>query len=1202
MTDCQLSGSKLRFRSLFVSSVAVFLLAVTCRGQNYTGSLTGVVTDPGGEVIPNAHVTLTDVSKGYDFNAATDGTGRYVFNNLIPSTYRLTVRANGFGNYVRDGIVLGVDQNGSADVKLEVGAVSSKVEVTASEPLLATQDATLGQTIDRKSINELPLVGRNVLNLTYLAPGVTPAAGRAYSSGGDVNFISNGGRNATAAIVVDGVTTTGPDPNTGIVRVLSQPTPDDVQEFKIEQGNFRADIGFAGNSVINIVTRSGTNKFHGTAYEFLQNSYLNANNFFNNKNGIPLNSSGNNTFGGVLGGPIKKNRTFFFLTYNGNRSRTTQTNAAGVPSQVERNGNFAELCTAGFGSSGLCNNPSGQLWDPYTGVYNSSLGGAVRQSYIPFNNLAAYTSPGPPPGAGSSISLPRAPGNLIDPVAARMMTYFPLPNVGVGTSAYNPYNNYISSTTGNSYNDEFNIRLDHRFTGNDLLTGKYDQIMSGGTPAKCFNNVMDPCSNGPGTGLGEQLSLTYIRTLSPTTVATVNLGFVRNHNISPGAPAQYPDFNPVTDLGLPNYVTRSGKIAAPLVSYSGGYANGAIGTKTWSIWNMDFEDYEISPNLEMNRGRHDIKIGGTFRLHRINFFQPGVPTGSYNFDFTGSSEFPSTGGGNSLASFLMGTGGGNYLVNEAISTQSLDYAMYVNDTWRVSDRLTLDLGLRYEIAQPETERFNRIDWLNPGVTSPLQVPGLPTLNGGMEFAGNNQRTPLDTQFSNLGPRIGLAYKITDKTVLRAGYGMFYSPSIGDASGITGGEFNAWNISTNEQQYGANQATPYARFSNPYPVGGPSFPPGSSQGLLTQVGQNLSSFIRSWNQIPQTQTWSIGLQRQLPGNLVITANYVGTKGTHLYFANAGNLDILPQSVENLSSAGITALNTVVANPFYGRITDPNSSLRNPTVPAWQLQLPYPQFTGFGPATAPWANSSYNALQLQVDKRFSHGLQVQGAYTWSKSIDDASVTSGSAIQGGSASLQDPNRRYLERSLSQFDVPQSVQIAYTYQLPWGRGRAYGSNWNRWLDSLAGGWETSGIWIFQSGFPIGLGLNGGKSLPTYGGQRPNLNAPLTRNEGSNWMTQYFADPQAVTVPAPYAIGTAPRVLPVRAPGTNNATLALFKSFPMPLGESSKLEFRLEAFNALNHPQFAPPNSTVNTPTFGLITSQLNVPRQVQLGLKLYF
>jgi hypothetical protein len=344
---------------------------------------------------------------------------------------------------------------------------------------------------------------------------------------------------------------------------------------------------------------------------------------------------------------------------------------------------------------------------------------------------------------------------------------------------------------------------------------------------------------------------------------------------------------------------------------------------------------------------------------------------------------------------------------------------------------------------------------------------------------------------------------------------------------------------------------------------------------------------------------------MPGGILVEANYVGTKGTHLYFGGAGETNYLPVSIESYSAAQIASLNAYVANPFYGIITNPSSSLKNATVQAYQLQRPYPQFTSFAGNDPPAANSIYNALQVRVEKRVSHSLQFLVNYTWAKSIDDASVACGCTTWlGGTTSVQDPNRRYLERSVSQYDIPQILQFSYVYELPFGKGKRWGSNWNGFVNALLGGWQTNGLWRFDNGMPIALGLNGSQSLPTYGTQRPNISSTLQRNNGADWLTHYFANPQVVTKPAPFTIGNAPReVDTVRQPGSATAGLSVFKSFLVPpLGENARLEVRGEAFNALNHPQFCGPNTTANAGLFGQVTCQANKPRIMQVAMKFYW
>ncbi len=1186
--------------------------------QLYSGSLGGVVTDPTGAVVPGAKITLIDMTKGYSFGASADSMGHYVLRNLPPSTYKLTVEGQNFKTYTREDITLDVNQNATADVTLELGATTQTVEVQGSAPVLSTQDAVTGQVLNRTFINDLPLISRSVFNLAFLSPGVSQPAGSSFGlNSASNNFISNGGRNATADILIDGVSTTNYEQNSGIQLALYTPSVDAVQEFKLQQNNFSAEVGFSGATVINVVTRSGTNNFHGSLYEFHRNSSLNANDWFKNANGVAISPSRLNQFGGTVGGPIRKDRMFFFFDYEGTRNQSSNTKRAGVPSAAERTGDFGELCGfAGgtFDASGKCSAAKGQLWDPFTGVFVGGTQGTLRSSFIPFNSLAVYQSPGNSKLNGTPFQLPARPGNLIDPVAFKMMKFYPLPNVAVGTPAYNRLNNWIGSGGSVGTNNKYDIKIDHRFSERDWLSGKYSWGHSTGHGVNCFGNVADPCTQGPNSGGPHVFALNHTHTFNPTTLLNLSYGVARSFTFTRGIAADFPDYDPVKDLGLPAYIKSSGIIATPAIVIQDGYqqvgGNDSLGSQAWSLLKYGQETHHLMSSLNRMQGRHELKFGGEMRVHRINFLQSGVPEGIYRYNFSSTSQASSQSstGGDALASFLVGGPGssGQYEVPVSVSTQNFQYAAYFQDNWRVTEKLTLNLGMRYDIDLPRTERYNRMSWVDPDVPSPLQVPGLPKLRGGLMFASPDQRSPYDANYTSFGPRVGLAYRLRSKTVLRSGYGIFYEPSKAGSAGTGAGGFAGFNWNTNWlTTFQGDRATPWGRISDPFPITGPQLPPGSSLGLLTGAGQGIGGPIRTWNAAPYMQTWSLGIQHELPGGVLVDAAYVGTKGTHLYFAGAGGLNFLGADIERLSPAQIAALTANVANPFFGIITDPTSSLSGKTVSASQLLRPYPQFTGLGGNDPPWANSIYHAFQLRAEKRLSRGLQFLVTYTNSKSIDDASVSGGNVTWlGGSVNFQDPNRRDLERAISQFDISQVFQFSYVYQLPWGRGKRWGSTWNPWLDTVLGGWQTNGIWRFDTGQPIALGLSGPTNIPTYGDQRPNLIGPLTRSNGPNFRDQYFASPENAKLPPQFTVGTAPRVLPnVRIPGTRTAALSLFKEIPLGrLREGTRLEYRIEAFNALNHPQFKGPNTTVNTSSFGRVTEQANSPRELQMALKLYW
>jgi len=1176
--------------------------------QVYSGTLTGVVTDPSGAVIPGAKVTLTDVGKQFEYTAVTDAVGRYLIRSLPPSTYDLKVEAPGFTTVVQSGIILAVNQNANVSVAMQVGTSATVVEVSAtSAALLATQDASTGQELDRRMINDLPLLGRGVFDLATLSPGMTPAAGFV---SGSINFVSNGSRNSTADILMDGASATSFEQNSGILEPIYTPSVDSVQEFRVQQSNFSAEIGFSGSTIINMVTRSGTNDFHGSGWWFFRDKSLNANNWFNNSAGVPLSPRRYNLFGGTVGGPIKKDKTFFFFNYEGSRNTSAGTYRFGVPSEAMRTGNFGEICAEGFDAAGQCLG-EGQLWDPYSGTYDENIGGVVKSRFIPFNRMDLYQSPGNPKLDGTIYQAAPRVGNLIDPVAAKMFTYFPLPNLNVGQANYNIYNNFLTAASRTGRDDAWDVKIDHSFNEKNRLSGRFSRGSSFTTPQNVFGNPLNPDGQGPYPSHNYFFSTNYVRTVSPTTLLNFTLGFTRSYVFSNDIATAYPDFDPVTDLGLPEYIRTSGFKASPAISLEKYDSPGGwnIGSEPWGIYRSAPETFHLAGSWSRITGRHDLKIGGEGRMHRQNMTQPGEPAGTFTIDQNVTSQEPYF-GGDPMASFLTGLGGesgwGEYEIPVWPATQSYRFAAYVQDNWRVTSKLTVNLGLRYDLETPRTERYDRMSYVDVTVPSPISAPGFTNLTGALKFPSAENRHTYGWDKNNWGPRFGFAYELNRKTVFRGGYGVFYQITTRGAAGSGAYGFGGFDRFTPwVTTYQWDGETPGARLSNPYPDG-ILLPPGSSLGDMTLVGDGIRGPIRGQDDAtPYEQTWTIGIQHQLPGNIVVDANYVGKKGTKLFFGGAQQRNFLGPQIETYDADQIAALKTYVPNPFYGILPGSSTLGGSPEVEAYQLQLPYPQYTDVQGVAPPWANSIYHAFQLKVEKRFSQGLQFLVTYTFSKSIDDASVTHGGLEWlGGRISLQDPNKRYLERSLSDWDMPQVLGITYVYDLPFGRGRAFGKNWNPFVEAVLGGWKTNGILRFSSGQPLPLFLSGGINLPTYGGQRPNLTGTLERNTGSDWRDRYFTNPDVVTVPEPNAIGNAPRNLTsVRSPGVNTANLSVLKEFFMnKFREGMHLEFRAEFFNAFNHPQFGPPDTEWEGGNFGVVTEQQNDPREIQLALKFYW
>ncbi len=645
----------------------------------------------------------------------------------------------------------------------------------------------------------------------------------------------------------------------------------------------------------------------------------------------------------------------------------------------------------------------------------------------------------------------------------------------------------------------------------------------------------------------------------------------------------------------------------------------------------------MSEVLTSIRGKHALKFGFEGRLHQQNYIQTNAPNGIFNFSSLSSSQCPvpdiTQCGGDSMASFLMGQlgagGGGTYQIQFSPATENYQYAGFVQDNWKVRPNLTLNLGLRYDVSLPRTERHNRTNWFDPNAVSPLNGGTISyvdpitqqTVNrallGGELFNSANMRTNWETDWKDIQPRFGFAYQFGKNTVLRGGYGIYYDQTRSGANGLLSYGSQGFTQSTNVVgTYNNDGATPYLHLSDPYPNG--LLPPtGSSLGLLNDVGYGAIGPLRTAAaaKTPYEQSWSFGIQQELGSSTVLDVEYIGKKGTHLYFAGANNLNVLGPQIQNLTPNQIGNLGDYVANPLAPLLSGPayaNSVLSSPSVQAFQLLLPYPQFTSVTSDEPPTADSSYHALQIAVEKRYSNGLQLLASYTWSKSIDNSSIydTNVAWLANGpnsGSNVQNPNNLAAERSLSTFDVPSQLKFNYTYDLPVGRGRAFLSSMPRPLELVLGGWKTAGVWSIHSGFPLQFTVaDGGSPIWTYGAQRPNLAGRPTRTGGSdaNWINNYFANPDVFQIPDPYTLGNASRTIgSVRSPFFFSADLSILKQFDLSARhESLKLEMRLEAQNAFNHPVFGTPNTYVGDPDFGVVNYTAVGPRQCQLALKFYF
>ena len=960
--------------------------------QLYTGSLTGTVFDPSNQPVSGATVVLIDPNQSARASVVTGILGRFLFRSLAPGNYSIRVEAAGFQTMnIRD-IVIEVNGSLSADAKLQISQRKDSVAVQADAARAQVEDATLGLVVNRQLIDTLPLVDRNVFDLAFLAPGISQAPGTTYGNGVSTpgfvtNLVSDGSRNAQGDLLLDGVSVTNSDNNPGVQKALYVPPVDAVEEFKIQQTNFSAEFGNSGGTIVNVITRSGTNQHHGELYEFLRNNDMNANTFFANAAGLAQAHLTRNDFGGTIGGPILKNKTFFFFDVNGIRALTGQISSlAGVPDVAERSGNFGELCgRAGgtFNTAGICSNPAGQIYDPYTGQPNAQ-NNAINRAPIPFDNLATYISPGNPNIPFGLGNLSPTPGNLIDPVGAKLIQAFPLPNLNVGTAAYDPYHNWVATGTSPLNQQSFDIKLDQHFSDKDFLSVRFSHEWDSGQNANFFGSVYDTNTQGPTKHSVLDGDVNYVHTFNATTLVNVSLGYGHNWYPTDGVAASFGGFDPVKVLGMPSYIDTSGFLTPPSIWLFSAYGcngfNGCLGGAI--LFDPEVRQRDRAPGgirgSYFRKTRDQNRRGAspspdqllasrrtqwTLRLHqqrnRVRHGRRGGRCAGRPHDRLRRQRL------------------------QRIRDPAVHRDAELSDRWIHSGQLAhhseTDPEPRASATtsrRPRTERYNQMSYFDPAAASPITVPGL-DLHGAVEYVGvgGNPRTEFNTYWGDIGPRFGFAYNILKNTTLRGGYGIYYDPSdlgvVGNA--VSGGFLGYDSVTTGVSNVPAAPWLPLEFLRNPFPFGIQTAT-GSSQGPSTLLGQAMTDIpVRSLNQTPQEQTWSFDIQHQLPWSILVDAGYVGRKGTHLYAMGFGNqLDALPPSVAAAFQANPSYYLEQVPNPFYGVIQG-SADLSGPTIPRWKLYVPYPQYSngagaGISSSFVPWANSIYNAVAISNREAF------------------------------------------------------------------------------------------------------------------------------------------------------------------------------------------------------------------------------------------
>ncbi len=1168
---------------LSLACLAWILAPCLVFGQLVTATLEGTAQDKTGAAIANAKVIALNVSTGVITNAQTDVSGRFVFALLEPGgPYTVTVAAPGFETAVRSGIHLEVNQTADIAFTLQIGNATQKVEVNADATQLDTSNPSIGQVIGNRNVEDLPLNQRIVYQLMFLVPGVTGSVSYAYNS---LNMSVDGARPGLTQILVDGIPAT-PGTANPISGLAAFPSVDAVQEFKVMGTGYSTEFGRSATGIINVILKSGTNQLHGSVYEFLRNSDLDANTFFANQAGTPLPSFKRSQYGVSLSGPVVfpklyngKDKTFFLFSYEGLRQGTQSETTTTVPTALQRNGDFSQT----YSSSGALIN----IYDPATTTYNSSTKVYTRQTFTSEYNEGAGDK------ADCNGDINCIPASRFDPVAKNILNYYPLPNqTGTITGA----NNFFATGVSVLNTDTFDAKVDEVFNERNRMFVRYSRQNLANPPTLYFAKSIQVAEGGSSEPVvTSSASIDYTHTFSPNFVMEIPFGYSR---IALNYLSNGTGFNP-TSLGFPSYIAANADhLQFPGVSASNYVTLGNAGQG--DTRHSGYSDFSLGINNTKVYRNHLIGFGFQSMLFQANDDESGDSDGTYSFS-TAITQGPnantaSSTAGSSFASFLLGldSSGEMEIDSKNTATVSEYYGLYVQDDWKATPRLSLNAGLRWDLDIPRTERHNRLESFDTSIASPLAAQtGLSGLTGGTVFVGVNgaSRCQYNPQYLNFSPRFGLAYELDPNTAVRAAYGIYFGPSPRAAGATVGTEgFSAVTDTT-----GVNGVLPSTTpMSSPFPTG-LSLPIGSSQGLLTGIGSSFENPMYGDNKVGYMQDWELSIQRQLPFGMMVDAAYVGSHGVHLN--KSGEDDWNANQLTPAAMALGTALEKDVTNPLYGIITSGPEDAA--TIPESYLEAPFPQFTTVYLSYLSGGYALYNSFQLKVDKRLSHGLNLLASYTGEKNIDDYSgISNVGRIAGGIQNIYDLRA---ERAVSSNDINRNLTVSGNYNLPFGRGEQFGANWNRMLNGFLGGWQINGIMTETTGFPLAISTTN-TSESGSDVLRPNLTgtSPIIHESVLSRLKEYM-NPAAFSQPAAFTFGDCPRTLSnVREQGTHDIDFSLFKNFHPT--ERMSLQFHAEAYNLLNQVQFGAPNETFSSTSFGVISSQSNSPRQIQAALKILF
>jgi Carboxypeptidase regulatory-like domain len=1112
----------MKFLRILASLSLIAILCPTAFSQ-ITADLRGRVLDASGASIANARVSLTASATGIRQQTISATSGDYLFTNLIPGSYSIEVSATGFEHLQRTGITAILGQTVSADLTLKASGDQQTVTVSSDAPLLQAATSNIQTNIPGTTVIAMPLNSRNFIQLSTLAPGVELPPGTLLPR-------INGGRPRTNEYLYDGISALQPEPG----QVAFFPILDDIEEFTVEADNVPAEFGRFNGGVVNVATHSGSNTIHGSLYEFFRNEDLNARNYFS-----PATAANprkpeyrRNLFGATLGTRILRDRLFFFGDYQGVKQLIGRPITSTIPTMAERQGIFTGVS---------------HIFNPAT---TTIVGGVnVRQEF-----------------ANDVITTP------FDPAAVALLARFPTPIPGLVA------NNYTRTANDADHQNQFDARVDGALGTHDRSFGRYSYFSDVEQPITALPDASGPTVTGViGSGnvaglshvLGQQAVFNETHTFTLRLLNDLRLGYTRRGNTIAGPTLAN---TASTALGIPGIPTNAAfNNALPLFTFTGFQQLGPSAS-TFSAYQTAV--WQLVDSVVYTRGRHAFKAGVDFRWYQLNTVSPPNPTGSFAFTTTGTDQQGVTGSGNSIASFLLGQVDTFQIDLQTAKIRARDYIQeyFLEDDWRASDRLTLNIGARYTLHFPSTEKNNQgaVFNLSTQQLDYLGVNGYPT-------------HARELHWDNVAPRFGLTFLVTSKTVVRSGYGIVFIDQSGITTPFTTPQFPFIQSVTQKTQDSVNAAFTLSSGPSVAPI--PLTP-------VAGLGQSVYTVNRSAGS-GYSQQWNLAVQRALTNNLSVDLAYVGSHIVHV--------GIPDSNLNQLTAAQLAQGSSLLAtttNPYYGQLPT-SSSIGGKTVTNAQLLKPYPRFLNVATYRNNSGTTNYNAFEAKVEQRLNHGVYLLFAYTHSKLIDDASSVFSSTVLSSpnSSSLiaADTFRPYLERDSSSGDMPNVLSFSGIYQLPAGRGHRFASSG---IAGVAlGGWALNTIFQMQSGMPVTVTqATNNNAFAGFALQRPDLIASPSLAPAARTPAHYFNTAAFATAPQ-FVIGDASRN-PVRGPAYRDLDLALVKHTH--LAEFADLEFRAEVFDLTNTPAFAQPNGSFGSAAFGSITSTTTDPRVLQLALRL--